>query len=101
MKIQELRKIIERYISNREVNNEFETKLFWDESFKILSEDLNFTIDYLNTCDSEEFEVISEIFDDLSEHFKSQQLINCMEENAIRTDVDCKIDIEYAKMNLK
>ena len=37
----------------------------------------------------------------LSEHFKSQELIDCMESNAKRTGVDCAIDIEYAKKALK
>ena len=65
--------------------------------FEILSQDLNETIAYLNNITSEELEYICSIFDDLSEHFKSMKLIECMGKNADRTGVDCKIDIEYAK----
>lgn len=64
------------------------------EIFKInLTED----IEFLNSCSAEELYWISEIFDDLSEYFQSSELIECMERNAIRTGVDCSIDIEYAK----
>ncbi len=54
-------------------------------------------MNYLNICSSEEFYCISEMFEDLSEYFKSQELIDCMERNAKRTDVDCSININYAK----
>ena len=57
-------------------------------------------IDYLNCCSSESFYWISELLEDLSEHFKSQELIECMERNAARTGVDCSVDIEYAKKAL-
>lgn len=57
-------------------------------------------IDYLNCCSSESFYWISELFEDSSEHFKSQELIECMESNAARTGVDCSVDIEYAKKAL-
>ena len=37
------------------------------------------------------------VFEDLSKFFKSQELIEFMERNALRTGVDCSIDIDYAK----
>lgn len=41
------------------------------------------------------------IFDDLSEHFQSKELIECMEKNAKRTGFDCSVDIECAIEMLK
>lgn len=66
----------------------------------IMKDSLNDVIDYLNGSSPESFYWISELFEDLSEHFKSQELIDCMERNALRTGVDCDCDIEYAKKAL-
>lgn len=65
-----------------------------------LNNNLNDTIDYLNCCSPDSFYWISELFEDLSEHFKSQELIDCIKRNVIRTGVDCKCDIEYAEKAL-
>ena len=68
-----------------------------EQLFEIFKVNLNECIEFLDSCSAEELYWISELFDDLSEHFKSQELIECMERNALRTGVDCSIDIEYAK----
>ena len=72
-----------------------------NKQFAILTNNLQETINFLNTCSSEEFYWVSELFERLSEYFVSQELIDCMERNAKRTDVDCSIDIEHAKEALK
>lgn len=64
------------------------------EIFKI---NLDESIEFLDSCSSEELYWISELFEELSEFFKSQELIECMERNAKRTGVDCSMDIKYAK----
>ncbi|MGM9970848.1 MAG: hypothetical protein ACI35W_00365 [Anaeroplasmataceae bacterium] len=71
-----------------------------EQLFEIFKVNLNECIEFLDSCSAEELYWISELFDDLSEHFKSQELIECMERNALRTGVDCSIDIEYAKKAL-
>ncbi len=63
----------------------------------IFKENLYESINYLNICPSNEFYWICELFEDLSEFFKSQELIECMEYNAKRTGVACDIEIKYAK----
>lgn len=65
--------------------------------FDILKVNLNDTIEYLDNCTSRELFWVSELFDDLSEYFKSKELIECMERNSKRTGIDCKLDIYYAK----
>lgn len=84
-----------------DAQNDILTEKSQKEEFNILSKNLSDTINFLNTCSKEEFYWISEIFDDLSEHFKSNELIECMERNAMRTGIDCTTDIEYAKVVLK
>ena len=68
----------------------------WNEMFKILSNNLEETIAYLDSASKEEIYYISSIYDDLSERFKSKKFIECMQRNAIRTGVDCNVDIEFA-----
>ena len=85
---------------NIELEDDFAQNFIWNEMFEILSQNLNDTITFLDNSTAEELEYICSIFDDLSEHFKSQELIECMERNAARTGVDCSVDIEYAKKAL-
>ena len=84
-----------------DAQNDVLTEQNHNEQFELLSENLHETMDFLNICSSEEIYWLSELFERLSEHFKSQELIDCMESNAKRTGVDCAIDIEYAKKALK
>ena len=99
MNKEKLRELIDRY-SIADAENDYESNYFWKESFKILSIDLNETIEYLDSISAGDLFYIKSIFDDLSEHFKSIELIECMERNAKSTGGDCKVDIEYAKMYL-
>lgn len=96
MNVERLRELIDRY-AIADVENDIESDYFWNESFKILSINLNETIAYLDSISANDLQYVKEIFDDLSEYFQSSELIECMERNAIRTGVDCSVDIEYAK----
>lgn len=80
-----------------DAQNDILTEQSHDEQFRLLSVNLFETIDFLNNCLPEELYWVSELFERLSDHFKSQELIDCMERNAVRTGVDCKVDIAYAK----
>ena len=86
---------------NIDAQNDVLTEENHQKIFSIMKNNLSDVIDYLNGCSSESFYWISELFEDLSEHFKSQELIECMERNALRTGVDCSVDIEYAKKALE
>lgn len=72
----------------------------WNEMIKILSNNLEETIAYLDSASKEEIYYISSIYDDLSERFKSKELIECMKRNATRTGIDCNRDIEFALKTL-
>lgn len=69
--------------------------------YDILSVNLNETMQYLDGISKEDISYVCSIFDDLSEHFQSKELIECMEKNAKRTGFDCSVDIECAIEMLK
>ena len=71
-----------------------------EQLLEIFKNNLTDSMEFLDSCSVEELYWISEIFDDLSEYFQSSELIECMERNAIRTGVDCSVDIEYAKKTM-
>ena len=83
-----------------DAQNDILTERSQNDQYNILSLNLSDTIDFLNNCSSEELYWVSELFERLSEHFKSQKLIECMEKNEKRTGIDCSINIEYAKAAL-
>jgi len=86
-----------------------EEKIFWKDNYERrleeLSRNLDDTIDYLSTCGKQEFLCAGEVLDELSEHFKSKKLIECVEANLERFhDEELKKSIEkevrYMKKHL-
>lgn len=73
----------------------------WKEMYEILSGNLDETIEYLDGAPAFDYEYICSVFDDLSEHFQSEEFIKCLERNMIRTDVDIQVDIDSAKEVMK
>ncbi len=80
-----------------------ETVGLFDSVFKqkleILCEDLDQTIAFLDECTQDEFYWVSNSFEDLSEFFKSERLIECLTRNQARfPDISDKIqpEIDYA-----
>ena len=76
-------------------------KEFGKKCMIILSVNLSETMQYLDGISKEDISYVCSIFDDLSEHFQSKELIECMEKNAKRTGFDCSVDIECAIEMLK
>lgn len=77
-------------------NDDFNYSEIRKEEFLLLTKNLDETICVLNNLDSNHYFYISENFEMISTHFKSKELIECMKRNAIRTGVDCSVDIDYA-----
>lgn len=74
----------------------------WRELSNELSNDVNETIDFLDKCNVEEIYWISEVFDDISSNFKSQNFIDCLGILQKKFPViDMSEDIELAKRALK
>ena len=83
-----------------------QNEIFWQNNFQqrleILTKNLDNTIDYINTCSEDELDYISECFEELSEHFQSQELIDCVKNNISRFNnpelqAELKMELEYMK----
>lgn len=84
-----------------------QNEVLWEINFnKRLAElkiNLDETINYLNTCSKQELDWASETFEDLSEYFKSQRLIECVERNITRFPDEelqkhLNMELEYMKL---
>ncbi len=78
----------------------------WKQEIKVLSNDLADCIDYTNNCSDEDFNWISEVFDDLIEITQSRTLLDAIYQCADRiADADIRssiaTDISYAAEQLE
>lgn len=99
MKLMNIKKLEELLEENKQIdiNDDYAQERIWQEMYDILSVDLNETMQYLDGISKEDISYVCSVFDDLSKHFQSKELIVCMEKNAKRTGFDCSVDIECAK----
>lgn len=100
MNIKKLEELIDEN-KKIELNDDCAQERIWHEMYDILSDNLEETMKYLDTISKEAISYVCSIFDDLSEHFQSIELIECMKRSAKRTGFDCSIDIECAIEMLK
>ncbi len=68
-----------------------------------MAKNLDETINYLDSCTQIELFWATEVLEELSEHFKSQKLIECIERNIYRfpdneLQEQLKMELEYMKM---
>lgn len=84
-----------------DAQNDILTEENHNYQLELLCDNLQETMKFLNECSSEEFYWLSELFESLSEYYKSQELIDCMKANAIRTKNNVLDDIKYAEEVLK
>lgn len=70
----------------------------WNELTQIFVRDEEDTIVYLNNCNMENINWISEIFEDISEQLQSDRFVECIEQLSIKfPELDLEQDILYAK----
>lgn len=84
-----------------DAQNDILTENNHNQQLELLCENLQDTMKFLDECSPQEFYWISELFERLSEHYKSQELIDCMKYNAKRTNMNVFVDINYAEEALK
>ena len=94
---------VEKVINERKNLNPDDPRIMdrWEKltSFFIQSEED--TIEYLNQCSLEDIYWISEVFEDISEQFKSPRFIECIEKLSEKyPELDLYWDIWYAKQRL-
>ncbi|MCI2068643.1 MAG: hypothetical protein LKJ88_03595 [Bacilli bacterium] len=76
-------------------DNLAETMNIHMEEVKILSEDIQQTIQFFDTCEEEEFYYLKEIFVDLINLTKSKELVSCLHRNDTRFyGVDCSPEMK-------
>ena len=56
----------------------------WRKRIELLTEDLTQTIEYLDNCSEKELWLNSDLIEELMQHFKSKELIECIERNIKR-----------------
>lgn len=60
------------------------TTVVWSKEIALLNMDLRETVNFLDHCNQESFFWTSEVFEDISQHFHSQALVDCMKRNQKR-----------------
>jgi DNA-directed RNA polymerase subunit F len=78
-----LRKLVHE-ASEIDPQNDVLMELNRQKRFAEMSKSVNETITYLNKCSEMELLLATEVLEDLSKHFKSKELIQCIERNAQR-----------------
>ncbi len=71
----------------------------WRKRLELLTVDLSQTIEYLDECTEKELSYATELLEELMQHFKSIELIECVDRNIKR----CKDEetIEYLNEQLE
>ena len=68
----------------------------------IMKENLQDTMDYLNNCSENELLWATEVLEELSEYFESNELITCIERNIIRCQsIEVKTQLETSIKYIK
>lgn len=86
-------------LKNADMNDHILIHDLWDKEIEVLSFSLDETINYLNAASEEDIYWCSEVWDDISRHFKSKELIDVMikcKDKYPNIAKDLEIDIKYA-----
>ena len=88
------------------INDDFALIECWKQETSLLAENIQDSIIFLNTCTDEEFNWVSEVFDDLIDTTQSEELLRAICSRAeIISDPDMRSsiakDIEFAKDQLR
>lgn len=80
------------------MNDDMGIEKCWKDIVRILSENENNTIEYIETCKKDELYWISEVFEDVSENLQSQKFIKCLRIlDAKFPELDMTKDIDLAE----
>ncbi|WP_185614352.1 hypothetical protein [Listeria booriae] len=80
------------------INDDFGIEKCWNEMTELLSQNEMDTINYLEESTEKDLYYISEIFEDVSERFQSEQFINCLRKLDKKfPELDMTQDIDIAE----
>ena len=94
----EVKKLVEE-VELLDPQNDVLWEINWRKRLELLTADLTQTIEYLDGCREKELSYATELLEELMQHFKSIELIKCVESNIQR----CKNEetIKYLKFELE
>lgn len=78
-----IKNLMDKIIAERKeksIEDDYGIQECWDKMVKLLSQDVDETVQYLGNCSEEEIYFISEIFEDISEQLQSEKYILCLRE---------------------
>jgi len=93
-------KNIEKILTERKELHPDDPRVYekWNSLTEIFSKNEKETINYLENCPKEQLEWICEVFEDISEQFKSEKFIISLELlDKKYPDLNLGVDIHYAK----
>ena len=100
MKLEKLKDLIQKE-KNVNVDDEIEWENIFNEKVKVLCENEEETIDFILTCSEDEFDWISNAFEDLILHFKSKRLLEMIKKGSMRfQNLDVSSEILFAEKAL-
>lgn len=100
MNIQKLRELLEKE-KNVDINDELEWELIFNDKIRILCENLEETINFISSCNEEEFDWVSNAFEDIVLHFKSADLLRVIKENSKKfPNLNISDEIIFAEKSL-
>ena len=80
---EEMKKLVEE-VDLLDPQNDVLWEINWRKRIKLLTADLNQTIEYLDECSEKELSCATELLEELMAHFKSKELVACVERNIKR-----------------
>ncbi|MBC2391428.1 hypothetical protein [Listeria booriae] len=98
MKLKKQMEIILEKRKSLNINDDFGIEKSWNEMTELLSQNEMETINYLEESTEKDLYYISEIFEDVSERFQSEQFINCLRKLDKKfPELDMTQDIDIAE----
>ncbi|MBC1307833.1 hypothetical protein [Listeria booriae] len=98
MKLKKQMEIILEKRKSLNINDDFGIEKCWNEMTELLSQNEMETINYLEESTEKDLYYISEIFEDVSERFQSEQFINCLRKLDKKfPELDMTQDIDIAQ----
>ncbi|MBC1271669.1 hypothetical protein [Listeria booriae] len=98
MKLKKQMELILEKRKSLNINDDFGIEKSWNEMTELLSQNEMETINYLEESTEKDLYYISEIFEDVSERFQSEQFINCLRKLDKKfPELDMTQDIDIAQ----
>ncbi|MBC2239622.1 hypothetical protein [Listeria booriae] len=98
MKLKKQMELILEKRKSLNINDDFGIEKSWNEMTELLSQNEMETINYLEESTERDLYYISEIFEDVSERFQSEQFINCLRKLDKKfPELDMTQDIDIAE----